>query len=128
MKEGAMARRYELTAEQWRRIEGMLPGKAGDRDRMATDKRTFVNGVMWVLRSGALWKHLPEQYGRWKSVYNRFLRWEKAGIWEKIFAVLIQDPRNQYAMIDSMIVRAHQQSKVGKGSKKTRLWGVPEVD
>jgi transposase len=128
MKEGAMARRYELTAEQWRRIEGILPGQSGDRDRTATDKRTFVNGVMWVLRSGALWKHLPEQYGRWKSVYTRFLRWEKAGIWEKIFAVLLQDPRNQYAIIDSMLVRAHQQSEARRESNKTRLWGVPEVD
>jgi transposase len=128
MKERAMARRYELTAEQWRRIEGMLPGQEGDRDRTATDKRTFVNGVMWVLRSGALWKHLPEQYGQWKSVYTRFLRWEKAGIWEKIFAVLMQDPRNQYAIIDLMLIRAHQQSEAGKGRKKTRLWGIPEVD
>ena len=125
---GSDARRYELTAEQWRRIEGILPGKSGDRDRTATDKRTFVNGVMWVLRSGALWKHLPEQYGRWKSVYTRFLRWEKAGIWEKIFAVLMQDPRNQYAIIDSMLVRAHQQSEARRESNKTRLWGVPEVD
>jgi putative transposase len=128
MKEGAMAKRYELTAEQWRKVEGMLPGKAGDRGRTTTDRRTFVNGVMWVLRTGTLWRHLPEQYGQWKNVHNRFLRWEKAGIWEKIFAVLMQDPKNHYAIIDSMLVRAYQQSKAGKGSKKTRLWGAPEED
>jgi transposase len=67
-----MTSRYELTAAQWRKIEGILPGKAGDRGRTAVDNRTFVNGVMWVLRSGAHWQHLPERYGNWKRMHKRF--------------------------------------------------------
>ena len=65
-----MTSRYELTAAQWRKIESILPGKAGDRGRTAADNRMFVNGVMWVLRSGAHWKHLPERYGNWKTCIN----------------------------------------------------------
>jgi transposase len=123
-----MTSRYELTAAQWRKIEGTLPGKAGDRGRTAADNRTFVNGVMWVLRSGAHWKHLPERYGNWKSTHKRFTRWAQAGIWERIFGMLMQDPNNQYLMIDSTIVRAHQQSAAGKGGIRTRRWGVPVED
>ena len=71
---------------------------------------------MWVLRSGAHWQHLPERYGNWKRMHKRFTRWAKAGIWERIFALLMQDPKNQYLMIDSTIVRAHQQAAAGKGA------------
>ena len=123
-----MTSRYELTAAQWRKIEGRLPGKVGDRGRTAADNRTFVNGVMWVLRSGAHWKHLPERYGNWNSVHRRFTRWAKAGIWEQIFAMLMQDSKNQYLMIDSTIVRAHQQAAAGRGGIRTRRWGVPAED
>ena len=123
-----MTGRYELTAAQWRKIEMLLPGKKGDRGRTAKDNRTFVDGVMWVLRSGAHWKHMPKEYGNWKSAHKRFTRWAQAGIWEKIFAATVDDPGNQYVMIDSTIVRAHQQAAGGKGGTKARLWGVPAAD
>ena len=74
-----MAKRYELTAAQWQRLEPLLPGKAGDPGRTASDNRLFVNGVLWVLRSGAHWCDLPERYGKWKSLHQRFARWSKAG-------------------------------------------------
>jgi transposase len=123
-----MAKRYELTDAQWQRIEHALPGKAGDRGRTAEDNRLFLNAVLWVLRSGAFWSDLPERYGNWKSHHKRFTRWAKAGVWEKIFEILTDDPRNEYVMIDSTIVRAHQQAVCGKGGAKRRLWGVPEED
>ena len=120
--------RCELSAAQWRRIEGSLPGRPGWVGVTAKDNRKFVNGVLWVLRSGAHWKDLPPGYGNWKNVHKRFTRWAKTGIWEKIFQVLLDDPDNRYVMIDSTIVRAHQQAVCGKGGAKVRLWAAPGVE
>ena len=123
-----MAKRYELSEAQWRRIGELLPGKAGDPGRTGGDNRLFVDGVLWVLRSGARWSDLPERYGKWKSVHKRFTRWAKNGVWERIFASLTDDPDNRYLMLDTTLVRAHQQAATGKGGPKIRLWGVPEED
>ena len=121
-------KRYELSASQWRKIEGFLPGRKGSVGVTAKDNRLFVNGVLWILRSGAHWKHLPAGDGNWKSLHKRFTRWSKSGIWERIFEMLLADCDNRYIMIDSTVVRAHQQAACGKGGAKTRLWGVPEED
>ena len=116
--------RYELSAAQWRRIEGSLPGRPGCVGVTAKDNRKFVNGVLWVLRSGAHWKDLPHGYGNWKSVHKRFTRWARAGIWEKIFQELLDDPDNRCVMIDSTIVQAHQQAACGiEGAKMRRPTG-----
>ena len=123
-----MAKRYELSDEQWEMIGDLLPGKVGDPGRSGNDNRRFVNGVLWVLRSGAHWQDLPERYGKWKSVHKRFTRWAKAGVWERVFDHLTADRDNDYLMLDSTLVRAHQQAATGKGGPATRLWGVPEVD
>jgi len=117
-------KRYELSEPQWSKVEGFLPGRADTVGVTAKNNRVFVNGVLWVLRSGAHWKHMPAEYGNWKSAHKRFTRWAKAGIWERIFKVLLTDPKNTWVMIDSTIVRAHQQAVCGKGGPKTRLWGV----
>lgn len=123
-----MVKRYELTDVQWQRIEGLLPGKVTDPGRTGVDNRLFVNGVLWVLRSGAHWHDLPERYGKWKSIHTRFSRWAKAGVWERIFKVLTADRKNEYLMIDTTLVRAHQQAATGKGGAAIRRWGVPEED
>jgi transposase len=123
-----MAKRYELTDAQWQRLSGLMRGKASDPGRSGSDNRRFVNGVLWVLRSGAHWHDLPERYGKWKTVHKRFTRWAKAGVWECIFAELTADPDNEYLMLDSTLVRAHQQAATGKGGTKIRLWGAPEED
>ncbi len=121
--------RYELSKAQWRRLEPLLPGRAGTVGRPAEDNRRFVNGVLWVIRSGMRWADLPERYGKYKSVHKRFLRWAEAGVWDRLFDDLVADRKNQYLMLDSTIVRAHQQAATGrKKGAKTRLWGVPEVD
>ena len=123
-----MVKRYELSKRQWQRIAELVPGKTGDPGRTGADNRLFVNGVLWVLRSGAHWYDLPERYGKWKTAHKRFTRWAKAGVWESIFAALTSDPDNEYLMLDNTLVRAHQQAATGKGGAKIRLWGVPEVD
>jgi transposase len=123
-----MVQRYELSERQWFRICDLLPGKASDPGRTAKDNRRFVNAVLWILRSGARWSDLPERYGKWKSVHKRFSRWAQAGVWERIFTVLIADRDNQYLMLDSSLVRAHQQAATGKGGPPHRLWGVREED
>lgn len=122
------AKRYELTPAQWERIAPMLPGKESDPGRTGGDNRLFVNGCLWVLRSGAHWRDLPERYGKWKTLHKRFTRWAKAGVWDEVFAALIKDRDNQYLMLDSTLVRAHQQAATGKGGTKIRLWGAPEAD
>jgi transposase len=123
-----MTSRDDLTAAQWRQIEAISPGKAGDRGRTAADHRTFVNGVMWGLRSGARWQHLPARYGHWKSGPKRLTRWAKAGVWERLLAMLREAPKNQEVRLDATIVRAHQPAATGRGGTRTRLWGVPEAD
>jgi transposase len=61
-------------------------------------------------------------------VHKRFTRWAKAGVWERVFAALIADRKNEYLMLDTTLVRAHQQAATGKGGTKSRLWGAPEED
>lgn len=119
-------KRYELSEKQWTRIAPLIAGKASDPGRTGADNRLFVNGVLWVIRSGAHWHDLPERYGKYKTVHKRFTRWAKAGVWERIFEDLTSDPDNQYLMLDSTVVRAHQQAASGKGGQRMRLWGVPE--
>jgi magnesium-transporting ATPase (P-type) len=86
-----------------------------------------------VLRSGAHWHDLPERYGRWKTAHTRFSRWAKKGVWEQVFDELTRDRDNACLMLDSTLVRAHQQATAGRGSGPKRgalirLWGVPEAD
>ena len=121
-------KRYELSEKQWVRIAPLIVGKASDPGRTGGDNRLFVHAVLWVIRSGAHWHDLPERYGKYKTVHKRFTRWAKGGVWERIFDDLTSDPDNQYLMLDSTVVRAHQQAANGKGGPKIRLWGAPEED
>src|SRR3978361_234440 len=81
----SMAKRYELSDVQWQRIDPLLLGKPGDPGRSGKDNRLFVNGVLWVLRSGARWEDLPERECKHKTVNKRFTRRAKAGVWERVF-------------------------------------------
>ena len=105
----------QISDDQWQRIEGFLPGRPDSVGVTARDNRLFVDGVLWVLRSGAEWKDLPGEYGKWKTSHKRYTRWARSGIWKKVFQVLLDDPDNRYVMIDSTIVRTHQQAVCGKG-------------
>ncbi|WP_457799105.1 IS5 family transposase [Methylocystis sp. S23] len=118
-------KRYELSEAQWARIAPLLPGKASDPGRTGSDNRLFVNGCLWVLRSGAHWRDLPDRYGKWKTVHRRFSRWCHAGIWERVFEALTADRDNKYLMLDSTIVRAHQQAASGKGGQESGAGAFP---
>ena len=116
--------RRGLSDAQWQRIEKGLPGKNGDRGRSGADNRLFVDAVLWVLRTGSPWRDLPEEFGNWNSVFQRFRRWAKKGVWESLFNALVEDPDFEYLMIDATIVRTHQHAAVAKGAAKMRPSGV----
>jgi transposase len=103
-------RRYGLRDDQWDRIEDLLPGRDGHVGVTAKDNRRFVEAVLYRYRAGIPWRDLPERFGDWKQVHTRHTRWAKSGVWERVFKVLATDADNEYAMIDSTIVRAHQHS------------------
>ena len=102
--------RYGLRDDQWERIKDLLPGRQGHVGVTAKDNRRFVEVVLYRYRAGIPWGDLPERLGDWKNTHRRFSRWAKTGVWQKIFEHLAADADNEYAMIDSTIVRAHQHS------------------
>jgi len=110
-----LIRHRALTDAQWRCIEPLIPGKEGDRGRHGEDNRLFVDAVLWLVRAGAPWRDLPEEFGNWNSVFQRFRRWAKKGVWERLFKALVENPDFEYLIIDSTIVRAHQHAA---GAKK----------
>jgi putative transposase len=116
--------RRELTNAQWLRIAGLIPGKEGDKGRHGEDNRLFVDAVLWVARAGAPWRDLPPAFGNWNSVFQRFRRWAKKGVWERIFNALVESPDFEYLIIDSTIVRAHQHAAGAKGGAKMRRSAV----
>ena len=116
--------RRELTDEQWRRIEHLVAGKEGDKGRHGEDNRLFVDAVLWIARAGAPWRDLPPAFGNWNSVFQRFRRWAKKGVWERMFKALVESPDFEYLIIDPTIVRAHQHAAGAKGGAKMRRSGV----
>lgn len=79
--------KMQLRDLQWKQIEPMLPGKAGDRGRSGADNRLFVEAVLWVARTGRPWSELPEEFGLSNTVFQRFVRWSRAGVWHWVFGI-----------------------------------------
>jgi transposase len=102
--------RYGLRDDKWQRIKDLLPGRIGHVGVTAQDNRRFVEAVLYRYRAGIPWRDLPERFGDWKNIHRRFSRWAKAGVWQRVFAHLASEADNEYAMIDSTIVRVHQHS------------------
>jgi transposase len=105
-----MGRRYALREDHWDVIKGLLPGREETVGATARDNRFFVEAVLYRYRAGIPWRDLPERFGDWKNVHRRFSRWGQSGVLEAVFAHLASDADNEYAMIDSTTVRAHQHS------------------
>src|ERR1700758_338510 len=98
--------RYDLSEAEWRLVEPPPPHKP--RGGARGDDRRVINGIFYVLRTGSLWRDLPERYGPYTTVYNRYNRWAKAGVWLKIFEALAATSPQSLHLIDSSIIRAHQ--------------------
>jgi len=98
--------RYELTDDEWVAIKLMLPNKPRGVPRV--NDRRVLNGIFWVLRSGAPWRDLPDNFGPYTTCYNRFVRWRRAGVWAKIMSALAGAHNAAVQMIDTSIVRVHQ--------------------
>ena len=101
-------RRSGLRDDQWERIRDLLPGREGYVGGTAHNNRLFVEAVIYRYRAGIPWRDLPSRFGDWKSTHQRFNRWSKGGVFERIFKHLAADPDNEYVMLDTTIVRAHQ--------------------
>lgn len=104
--------RYDLTDFEWRVIEPLLPNKPRGVPRV--DDRRVLNGIFWVLRSGVSWRDLPERYGPRSTCYNRFVRWRKADVWDRMMDAITASYDGDIQMIDSTSIQAHQQAATAK--------------
>ncbi len=100
--------RTTLTDKQWRMIAPILPGKPGDRGRSGFDNRKSLEGMIWVLRTGAPWRDMPSEFGNWNSVYRRFRRWSDKGVFERIFETTQGELDMQSTQIDGSFIKVHQ--------------------
>ena len=110
--------RLVVSDEAWERIAPLIIGRPDQRGSTGRDNRMFVEGVLWIVRTGSPWRDLPEVFGEWNSVFKRFDRWSRKGVWQGLFAAMSDDPDFEYLIIDSTIVRAHQHAG---GAKKKGL-------
>jgi Transposase and inactivated derivatives len=111
-------KRYEITNEEWERIEPLLPprvGKKGGRPRK--DDRTMLTAIIWLARTGCQWREIPERYGKWEAVYARFRKWQDSGLLERIFRALSGDADMENLSIDSTCAKVHESAN---GNKKGR--------
>lgn len=107
----------KLRNEPWTKILNYLHQHTGVYVGDEAESRLFIEGVLWITRTGAPWRDLPERYGKWNSVYQRFARWSERGIWSEMLKHFAAEPDMEWLMIDSSVVRAHM-SAAG-ASKKT---------
>lgn len=120
-----MAHRHELTDEQWSTLVRALPKRKGPES--VNGDRAFINANLYRAKTGCPWRDLPERYGLWKTVYNRFNRWSHSGTWAKVLKALQLQTDEEGCIIDASVVRAHQDASGGKGGSKRMHWVVLEV-
>jgi transposase len=120
--------RRVLRIDQWERIAPLLPGKATDCGVTAKDNRLFLEAVLWIARTGAPWRDLPQEFGHWHRVYVRYSRWSHKGIWEQIFEAVADDVDLEYLMVDGSIVRVHQHGAAQKKLKQIKPKVAPVAD
>lgn len=111
--------RFDLTDAEWAVIGPLLPSKG--RGPARKDDRTVLNGIFYILRTGAPWRDLPDRYGPHTTIYNRYVRWAKRGIWSGIFDALSHDCKDALVFVDSSIVKAHRAAAGAKGGNWRRV-------
>lgn len=117
--------RLVLSDEMWARVAPQIIGDERTRGTSGRDNRMFVEGVLWIVRTGAPWRDLPEVFGEWNSVFRRFSRWSRKGVWHRIFEAMSDDADFEYLIVDSTIIRAHQHAAgAKKGGLKIRPLGA----
>ena len=109
--------RFDLDDDEWALLEPLMPQ---NRKGARADDRKIMNAIFYVLRTGMLWRDLPERYGPYTTVYNRFNRWSRRGIWKRIFEALASKSSDSLYLIDSTIVKAHRAASGAKGGSKIR--------
>ncbi len=120
-----MSTLYWLSDKQWEKIKDLMPNKPGPQ---RIDDRQILSGIIHVLRAGCRWCDCPKEYGSYTTVYNRFNRWSKKGIWQAIYVTLTgRNHPSKTVMTDSSYIKAHRSAAGGKGGNKIRRWVVPEV-
>ena len=113
--------RHALTDEQWARLKPLLPRRPQGRKSSRGD-RLFVDAVLFRAKTGVPWRDLPERFGPWKTIYNRFSNWAAKGHWATIFRELQLEPDEIGSIVDGSVVRAHQDAAGGKGGSNEMLW------
>lgn len=129
----AMGFRHAISDTDFDRIKDLLPGRPGQTGWLAKDNRLFLDAVLYVAKTGIPWRDLPARFGNWGTVWKRFDRWCRKGIWEQVFNVL-QDPDLEWLILDSSIIRAHPAAAGAKKkrtvpvAKRSRPWAAAGVD
>jgi transposase len=117
--------RHGLTDEQWAKLQPHLPGRKPGPGRPPKDDRLILDALLWLARTGAPWRDLPDEFGPWRTVYSRFRRWREAGVWEQLFQRVLEvandgQPVKAY-FVDGSTVRAHQHAAGAKGGSPDTL-------
>jgi len=113
-----MQQRHDISDELWNKLEPLLPGQQGSWGGIAKNNRQFINGVFWILRTGAPWRDLPPVYGDWKNTHRRFTRWRDKNIWENLLEKLVDAPNMEWLMIDASHIKVHQHGTGARGGNQ----------
>jgi len=120
--------RFVISDRSWSFIEPLVPGKKRDPGATGRDTRLFLEAVLWRVRVGAPWRDLPTGFGEWNSIFRRFRRWAKKGVFQRIFEALADDPDLEYILIDGTIVSVHQKASGAKGGPSIRPLDAQKAD